>query len=154
MPILELTYPTGAFGPDVVLQTLASELTTIVLRAEKAPDTESARLMTLVHFHELPAARTYTAGVQAKDAAFVLRVTVPQGAVSLRRNQRLIAEATQAIGAATRTAPTVRSARVIVLISEVTDGFLGLDGRAVSLPELARMAAGPSGTPSKLPPAS
>lgn len=150
MPILELTYPTEAVGPDVVLQTLAWELTTIVLRAEKAPDTESARLMTLVHFHELPAARTYTAGVQAKDAAFVLRVTVPQGAVSLRRRQRLIAEATEAIRAATSAAP----ARVIVLISEVTDGFLGLDGTAVSLPELARMAAGPSGTPPKLPPAS
>ena len=61
MPIIDLTYPEGALAPDTRAE-LVDELTTVLLRAERAPDTEFFRSVTWVYVHELPEHNVLAAG--------------------------------------------------------------------------------------------
>ena len=53
MPIFEVTYPEGALSSDARSK-LMEDLTTALLRAERAPDTEFFRSITWSYVHELP----------------------------------------------------------------------------------------------------
>ena len=48
MPFMEITYPQGALSTEA-RATLAEELTTIILHAERAPNTEFFRKVTWLH---------------------------------------------------------------------------------------------------------
>jgi hypothetical protein len=48
MPLIDLSYPAGTFTPEA-RTALADELTTVLLRAERAPDTEFSRNITWVY---------------------------------------------------------------------------------------------------------
>ena len=77
--------------------THAEELTTIILRAERAPDTEFFRKVTWLYTNELPGDCVYAGGVPTQAPTFKLDVSTPQGALSDRRRKELVAEATSAI---------------------------------------------------------
>src|SRR4030088_30881 len=53
MPLIDLYYPAGTFTPEARTE-LADGLTTVLLRAERAPDTEFFRKITWIHVHEQP----------------------------------------------------------------------------------------------------
>jgi phenylpyruvate tautomerase PptA (4-oxalocrotonate tautomerase family) len=140
MPLMDLTYPAGAIDQDARAG-LAEELTTVLLRAERAPDTDFFRSITWLHVHELAAGDVLAAGGPVADKpTFKLDVTVPQGALSERRKQELVSEATRALSAAAGI-PASESLRIWVLIREVPEGNWGAAGNVVHFEHLRSLAA-------------
>jgi phenylpyruvate tautomerase PptA (4-oxalocrotonate tautomerase family) len=139
VPLIDLTYPAGTFT-DEARTALAEELTTVLLRAERAPDTEFFRNIAWVHVHELPDGCMLAAGRPLTDATFRVQVTIPQGALSPRRKQELVAEATRVVCEAAGIDPA-ESVRVWVLINEVPDGNWGAAGQVITFEQLAGYAA-------------
>jgi 4-oxalocrotonate tautomerase family enzyme len=137
MPLIDLTYPAGTFTPDA-RTALVDELTTVLLRAERAPDTEFFRNIAWVHVHELPDGYVLAAGRPVTEPTFRVHVTIPQGALSARRKQELVSEATRVVCDA---AGIDESLRVWVLINEVPDGNWGAGGQVISLEQLVGYAA-------------
>ena len=138
MPLIDLTYPAGTFTPDA-RTALVDDLTTVLLRAERAPDTEFFRSIAWVHVHELPPDCVLAAGRPVVEPTFRVQVTIPQGALSDRRKQELVAEATRVV----RDAAGLGEAdafRVWVLIGEVPDGNWGAGGRVVRFADLVGYA--------------
>lgn len=139
MPLIDLTYPAGTFTPDA-RTSLVDALTTVLLRAERAPDTAFFRKIAWVHVHELPAGCVLAAGAPVSEPTFRVQVTIPEGALSGRRKQELVAEATREVCEAAGIDPA-NSLRVWVLISEVPDGNWGAGGNVVTFTQLAGYAA-------------
>ena len=138
MPLIDLIYPVGTFTADA-RTALVDELTTVLLRAERAPDTEFFRKIAWVYVHELPAGTVLAAGRPVAEPTFRVQVTIPQGALSERRKQELIAESTRVVCAAAGL-DQADSLRVWVLINEVPDGNWGAAGQVVSFEQLRRYA--------------
>ncbi|WP_320670784.1 tautomerase family protein [Patulibacter defluvii] len=139
MPIMDLTYPQGALDDDARAR-LADELTTILLRAERAPDSEFFRNVTWLYVHELPAEHVIAAGRPVAAPTFRLLVTTPEGALSDRRRQELVAEATTAIREAAGI-PEAEALRVWVLCREIAEGSWGAGGQVVAFQALREAAA-------------
>jgi len=138
MPFMEITYPQGALSSDA-RATLTEELTTIMLRAERAPDTEFFRNVTWLYTNELPGDCVHAAGVPVQAPTFKLDVTTPQGALSDRRRKELVAEASAAIREAAGI-PEEDGLRVWVLCHEVAEGSWGAAGQVIEF-EALRAAA-------------
>ena len=138
MPVFELTYPKGALEPEARAQ-LLEDLTTALLRAERAPDTEFFRSVTWSYVHELPADSVLAAGRPAEKPTFKIDVTTPEGALSDRRREELVAAATQAVREAAGI-PEEESLRVWVLMHEVAEGSWGAAGQVVRFEQLRGMA--------------
>jgi phenylpyruvate tautomerase PptA (4-oxalocrotonate tautomerase family) len=139
MPIMDLTYPAGTFTPEARTE-LVDELTAVLLRAERAPDTEFFRSVTWVYVHELPAGTVLVGGQPATEPVFLLRATVPQGALSERRKSELVREATRVLLAAAGLGES-DALRVMVLIGEVPEGDWGAAGNIIRFEQLRQMAA-------------
>ncbi len=139
MPLIELTCPAGTFTPEARTE-LVDELTTVMLRAERAPDTEFFRTITWVDVHELPAEHVYAAGRPGAEPRFRVVATVPQGALSERRKAELVSEATKTLLAAAGLQDS-DALRVWVLITEVPEGHWGAAGGIVRFEQLRQMAA-------------
>jgi phenylpyruvate tautomerase PptA (4-oxalocrotonate tautomerase family) len=146
---MDLFFPAGALAADARAQ-LADDLTTVLLRAERAPETQFFRDITWLHVHELPADAVMAAGRPIEQPTFRVEVSVPEGALSPRRKQELVAEATRVV----RDAAGIAEAdglRVWVLIRDVPDGNWGAGGQVVEfakLREIAReQAAASAGAP-------
>jgi phenylpyruvate tautomerase PptA (4-oxalocrotonate tautomerase family) len=139
MPLMDLTYPAGALTADA-RAALAEDLTTVLLRAERAPDTEFFRTITWLYLHELPAGTVLSAGRPVEQPTFKLDVTVPEGALSDRRKQELVSEATRALSGAAGI-PESDGLRVWVLIREVPEGNWGAAGNVIRFEQLRQAAA-------------
>jgi phenylpyruvate tautomerase PptA (4-oxalocrotonate tautomerase family) len=139
MPLLDVTYPAGALSDDA-RATLVDELTTVMLRAERAPDTPFMRGVTWVYLHELPAGAVHAAGRPVAKPTFRVEATVPQGALSDRRKQEFVAEATRRVLDAAGV-PAEEAMRVWVLVHEVPEGGWGAGGTVIGLETLRQAAA-------------
>ena len=139
IPLMDLTYPAGALSEDA-LDALTEELTTVLLWAERAPDTDFFRTITWLSVHELPRPSVRAAGRPVSEPTFRLDVTVPDGALSERRKEELVAEATRAIGAAGGLGEA-DAPRIWGLILEMPDGNWGAGGQVVRFEQLRQAAA-------------
>ena len=140
MPIFEVTYPQGALTPDARSK-LMEELTTVLLRAERAPDTEFFRNVTWSYVHELPDNGVHAAGRPVADPTFKVDVTTPEGALSDRRREELVAEATRVVREAAGIGEE-DALRVWVLLHEVAEGSWGAGGQIIHFEQLREMAKG------------
>ncbi|MFN8161688.1 MAG: tautomerase family protein [Solirubrobacterales bacterium] len=138
MPVFELTYPEGAIGPEA-REELLEELTTALLRAERAPDTDFFRSITWSYVHELPEGAVRAAGKPVTEPTFKLEVTTPEGAFSDRRRAELVESATAAISEAAGLGPE-DGLRVWVLMHEVAEGSWGAGGQVIRFQQLAEAA--------------
>ena len=138
MPLMELTFPAGTFDQDTCAG-LPAELTTVLLRAERAPDTDFFRSITWVYMNERPADAVFQAGRPVEQPIIKLDVTVPDGALSDRRKAELVGAATKILTAAAGI-PEAEALRVWVLIREVPEGNWGAAGEVVRF-EMLRQAA-------------
>ncbi len=138
MPFMEITYPQGALSTEA-RTTLAEELTTIILHAERAPNTEFFRNVTWLYINELPGDCVLAGAVPTQAPTFKLDVSTPQGALSDRRRKELVAEATSAIRKAADIADD-DGLRVWVLCHEVAEGSWGAGGSVIEF-EALRAAA-------------
>ena len=140
MPVFELTYPEGALEPDARAQ-LLDDLTTALLRAERAPETQFFRDITWSYVHELPAGSVLAAGRPVDQRpTFKLDVTTPEGALSDRRRAELVGAATKLIREAAGIAEDDTLQRVWVLMHEVTDGQWGAGGEVIRFEKLRELA--------------
>ena len=139
MPMIDLTYPEGAL-PDARREALVEELTTVLLRAERAPDTDFFRSVTWVYVHELPTEMVLAAGRPVAEPTFRVEVRVPEGALSQRRKGELVAEATRVVLEAAEL-EEADAMRVWVLIAEVPEGNWGAAGNVVAFEQLRAAAA-------------
>jgi phenylpyruvate tautomerase PptA (4-oxalocrotonate tautomerase family) len=138
MPVFEVTYPEGALSPDARSK-LMEDLTTALLRAERAPDTEFFRSVTWSYVHELPAGTVLAAGQPVAEPTFKIDVTTPEGALSNRRREELVAEATRIVREVAGI-PEEDALRVWVLLHEVAEGQWGAGGHVIHFEQLRAMA--------------
>ena len=139
MPIMNLTYPEGTLTPEERTD-LAEKLTTALLRAERAPDTEFFRNITWVYVHELPEGTVLAAGSPVTEPTIRLDVTTPEGALSERRRKEMVAEGTRLILEATGISEEDSLARVWVLLHEVPEGQWGAGGQIIQFQQLVAAA--------------
>jgi phenylpyruvate tautomerase PptA (4-oxalocrotonate tautomerase family) len=138
VPVFELTYPEGALDPDARAQ-LLEDLTTALLRAERAPDTEFFRNVTWSFVHELPVGSVLAAGRPVERPTFKIDVTTPQGALSDRRREEMVVEATRLVREAAGI-PEEEALRVWVLMHEVAEGSWGAGGHVIRFEQLREAA--------------
>jgi phenylpyruvate tautomerase PptA (4-oxalocrotonate tautomerase family) len=138
MPIFELTYPEGALSA-AARSKLVEDLTTVLLRAERAPDTEFFRNITWSYVHELPEGAVHAAGRPVTDPTFKIDVTTPEGALSDRRREELVAEATRVVREAAGLGDD-DALRVWVLLHEVAEGRWGAGGQVIRFQQLLELA--------------
>jgi phenylpyruvate tautomerase PptA (4-oxalocrotonate tautomerase family) len=138
MPIFELTYPEGALSPDARAD-LVEQLTTVLLRAERAPDTDFFRNITWSYVHELPEGCVNAAGRPVTEPTFRIDVTTPEGALSDRRRAELVENATKAVREVAGI-PEQDAIRVWVLCHEVDEGKWGAAGNIVQFQALVEAA--------------
>jgi phenylpyruvate tautomerase PptA (4-oxalocrotonate tautomerase family) len=136
---MDLTYPEGALTAEQREQVTA-ELTTNLLHAERAPDTEFFANVTWVFVHELPGTHVVAARKPVEQPIFKLEVTTPEGALSDRRRKELVADATKTIldGAGL---PESAALSVFVLCREIDEGSWGAAGQVVEFAKLREAAA-------------
>jgi len=139
MPIMDVTYPQGALTEDQRTE-LANELTTVLLRAERAPDTDFFREVTWVFMHELPEGAVLTAGRPIEKPIFRIECTTPEGALSDRRRQELVAEATRVVREIAGVAEE-DAMRIFVLCREIDEGSWGAAGNIIRFQQLREAAA-------------
>jgi phenylpyruvate tautomerase PptA (4-oxalocrotonate tautomerase family) len=139
MPIFELTYPQGAIDAGT-REDLVEELTTILLRAERAPDTDFFRNITWSYVYELPEGSVNAAGRPVSQPTFKVEVTTPEGALSDRRREELVRDATRAIREATGISEEDALTRIWVLNHEVAEGRWGAGGQVIKFQQLIEAA--------------
>ena len=138
MPVFELTYPKGALEPEARAQ-LLEDLTTALLRAERAPDTEFFRNVTWSFVHELPTDSVLAAGRPVEKPTFKVDVTTPPGALSDRRRAEVGDAATRLVREAAGI-PEEEALRVWVLMHEVAEGSWGAGGHVIRFEQLREAA--------------
>jgi phenylpyruvate tautomerase PptA (4-oxalocrotonate tautomerase family) len=139
MPLIDFTLPVGAIEGER-RQELIKTLGDLMLKWEGAPDTEFFQSVMWVNVHELPAADANAAGVPVGDEPrFVVRLTVPEGALSDRRKEGVVKEMTDAVLQAAGLGEDA-ALRVWVLIDEVKDGNWGAGGNVVRFAQLREIA--------------
>jgi len=138
MPVFELTYPEGALEPQD-REKLLEDLTTALLRAERAPDTEFFRNITWSYVHELPTGSVLAGGRPVSEPTFKIDVTTPEGALSDRRRQELVEAVTAAVSEAAGLG-TEDALRIWVLMHEVAEGSWGAGGQVIQFKQLVEAA--------------
>jgi phenylpyruvate tautomerase PptA (4-oxalocrotonate tautomerase family) len=127
MPMIDLTLPAGALTP-AARDGLTEELARLLLHWEGAPDTDVFRANTWIYVDEHEPGRLRVGGRDAAgDARFRVQVTTPQGALSQRRRDGLVADVTAAVLEAAGLPPE-EGYRVWVLLSEIAEGGWGAGG--------------------------
>lgn len=140
MPMIDVTYPAGALTPEA-RQRLVDELTTALLRAERAPDTEFFRSITWAIVHEVPAEHIYSAGRPVQAPVVRVDATTPQGALSDRRRAEFVESATKAVSQAFGIPEQETLTRVWVTHREIAEGSWGAGGQIIQFAQLREMAA-------------
>ncbi len=140
MPMMSLTVPEGTFTPEI-REEVAEKLTTALLRAERAPDTEFFRSITWVYVDEKPAGAVLAAGKPVEKPIVRLEVTTPEGALSERRRAEMVSAATEILREAAGIPAEEALTRVWVLMYEVPEGQWGAGGEIVYFQRLRELAA-------------
>lgn len=141
MPMIDVTVVEGSI-PQPAANELLDELATILLRWEKAPDTEFFREITWVYLHEVAAGRLAVGGRGGGAPRFRVEVTVPAGALSQRRKDGLVADVHTAVVAAAGLDPnSAQALHVWTLIREVPEGNWGAAGQVVRFENLKKVSA-------------
>lgn len=138
MPLIDVTYPQGALTSEQ-REELAQGLTAALLRAERAPDTQFFRDITWAYVHELPEGAVLQAGAPVQKPTFRIEATTPEGALSDRRREEFVAEATRVVREVAGI-PEDESLRIWVLNHEVPEGRWGAAGQVIRFSQLAEAA--------------
>jgi phenylpyruvate tautomerase PptA (4-oxalocrotonate tautomerase family) len=138
MPLIDVTVPAGALERPVA-ERLLEELASTLLRWEGAPDTEFFREITWVYLHEVAPGGLAVGGRPGGAPRFRVEVTVPEGALSARRKEGLVADV-HALVAKAAGPGDVRPLHVWTLVREVPEGNWGAGGEVVRFADLVRLA--------------
>jgi phenylpyruvate tautomerase PptA (4-oxalocrotonate tautomerase family) len=141
MPMIDLTYVRGSVD-DRALSRLTDELVTVLLRAERAPDTPFLRDNTLVYLHALEPAELSVGGRGPGEPRFRVDLTVFEGALDKDRKERLTADVHAAVCAAARIEPQgPRAFHVWTLIHEIPEGNWAGGGNVIYYQQVKGLVA-------------
>jgi phenylpyruvate tautomerase PptA (4-oxalocrotonate tautomerase family) len=119
MPMIDLTFVRGSLD-DPSVRRLTDELVTVLLRAERAPDTPFLRDNTIVYLHALQPAAQSVGGRERGEPRFRVEMTVFEGVLSQDHKEQLAADVHAAVCAAAGLDPKgSRALHVWTLIHEV-----------------------------------
>lgn len=138
MPMIDVTFPEGALTDDE-RSALGEGLTTALLHAERAPDTDFFRNVTWIYLHELPEGTVLAAGRPVEEPTFRIIATTPEGALSDRRRAEFVTEATRVVREVTGIAEE-ESLRIWVLCREIDEGSWGAGGSVIQFQQLREAA--------------
>ncbi|MFZ0832669.1 MAG: tautomerase family protein [Mycobacterium sp.] len=131
MPMIDLTYVRGSLD-DAALARLADELVTVLLRAERAPDTPFMRNNTIVYLHALDLGAQSVGGRGPGEPRFRVELTVFEGALAQDRREQLAADVHAAVCAAAGIEPDgPRAFHVWTLIHEIPEGHWAGGGKII-----------------------
>jgi phenylpyruvate tautomerase PptA (4-oxalocrotonate tautomerase family) len=141
MPMIDLTFVRGSFE-DQALSRLTDELVTVLLRAERAPDTPFLRDNTLVYLHALEPAELSVGGRGSGEARFRVDLTVFEGAIDKDRKEQLTADVHAAVCAAAGIEPQgSRAFHVWTLIHEIPEGNWAGGGKVIYYQQVKGLVA-------------
>jgi phenylpyruvate tautomerase PptA (4-oxalocrotonate tautomerase family) len=131
MPMIDLTFVRGSVA-DAALSRLTDELVTVLLRAERAPDTPFLRDNTWVYLRAVDPAELSVGGKGPGAPRFRIDLTVFEGALSQDRKEQLTADVHAAVCAAAGIEPQgVRAFHVWTLIHEIPEGNWAGGGKVI-----------------------
>ena len=136
MPMIKLTVSAGVLGSETRRE-LQNTLAATLLKWEGAPDTAFFRAQAWSQVDEVHPG-TFTA-LEDGEPRFRVDVTVPEGALSQRRKEGLVNEATATVLTAAGLSEA-DALRVWVLIHEQPEGTWGAGANVVRFAELAALA--------------
>jgi phenylpyruvate tautomerase PptA (4-oxalocrotonate tautomerase family) len=141
MPMIDLTFVRGSLE-DRALSRLTDELVTVLLRAERAPDTPFLRDNTWVYLHALEATELSVGGRELGAPRFRVDVTVFDGALSGDRKEQLAADVHAAVCAAAGIEPEgSRAFHVWTLIHEIAEGSWAGGGKIIYYQQVKGLVA-------------
>ncbi len=141
MPMIDVTFVRGSV-PDDAMSGLTDELVTVLLRAERAPDTPFLRDNTVVYLHPLEPAAQLVGGRRPGEPRFRVDLTVFEGALSKDRKEQLVADVHAAICAAAGIDPAgPRAYHVWTLIHEIPEGNWAGAGKVVYYQQVKGLVA-------------
>jgi phenylpyruvate tautomerase PptA (4-oxalocrotonate tautomerase family) len=141
MPMIDLTFVRGSFE-DQALSRLTDELVTVLLRAERAPDTPFLRDNTLVYLHALEPAELSVGGRGPGEARFRVDLTVFEGALDKDCKEQLTADVHAAVCAAAGIEPQgSRAFHVWTLIHEIPEGNWAGGGKVIYYQQVKGLVA-------------
>jgi phenylpyruvate tautomerase PptA (4-oxalocrotonate tautomerase family) len=141
MPMIDLTYVRGSIA-DEALTTLTDALVTVLLRAERAPDTAFLRDNTIVYLHPTEPGEQLVGGRKPGEPRFRVDLTVFAGALDKERKEQLAADVHSAVCAAAGIDPAgPRAFHVWTLIHEVPEGNWAGGGKVVYYQQVRGLVA-------------
>ncbi|HUE33525.1 MAG TPA: tautomerase family protein [Mycobacterium sp.] len=141
MPMIDVTFVRGSLD-DEALSRLTDELVTVLLRAERAPDTPFLRDNTWVYLHAVDAAELSVGGRGPGEPRFRIDLTVFEGALSQERKERLTADVHAAVCAAAGIEPQgARAFHVWALIHEIREGNWAGGGKVIYYQQVKGLVA-------------
>ena len=141
MPRIALTFVRGSIE-DEALGRLTDELVTVLLRAERAPDTPFLRDNTWVYLHPVEAAELSVGGRGPGAPRFRVDLTVFEGALSQDRKEQLAADVHAAVCEAAGIEPKgSRAFHVWTLIHEIPEGNWAGGGNVIYYQQVKGLAA-------------
>ncbi|OBI42378.1 tautomerase family protein [Mycobacterium colombiense] len=141
MPLIDLTFVRGSLG-EQALSRLADELVTVLLRAERAPDTPFLRDNTWLYLHPLEEAELSIGGRGPGEPRFRVDLTVFEGGLDQARKEQLAADVHAAVCAAAGIDPQgARAFHVWTLIHEIPEGNWAGGGNVIYYQQVKGLAA-------------
>ena len=139
--MIDVTFVRGSVD-DAALSRLTDELVTVVLRAERAPDTAFLRDNTWVYLHPIQAAQLSVGGRGPGAPRFRVDLTVFEGALSQDRKEQLAADVHAAVCEAAGIEPEgSRAFHVWTLIHEIPEGSWAGGGNIIYYQQVKGLAA-------------
>jgi phenylpyruvate tautomerase PptA (4-oxalocrotonate tautomerase family) len=141
MPMIDLTFVRGSLE-DRALSRLTNELVTVLLRAERAPDTPFLRDNTWVYLHPVQAPELSVGGRGQGAPRFRVELTVFEGALDKGRKEQLAADVHAAVcDAAGIERQGSRAFHVWTLIHEIPEGNWAGGGKVIYYQQVKGLAA-------------
>lgn len=146
MPMIDIKLPKDSLDAET-RATLADRLTATLLRWEKAPDNDFTRAITWVYFDDREL--HVTGGPNVGKDHYVVLVTVPEGALSDRRKEGLVKDATEVLLEVTgmQAEGFEDRVRIWVHIHEVPEGHWGAAGQIFRYKDIVAAVAGRTEAP-------
>jgi phenylpyruvate tautomerase PptA (4-oxalocrotonate tautomerase family) len=141
MPMIDVTFVRGSLNDDAMGK-MTDELVTVLLRAERVPDTPFLRDNTLVYLHPVEPAEQLVGGRRAGEPRYRVDLTVFEGAMSKERKEQLAADVHAAVCEAAGIDPAgARAYHVWTLIHEVPEGNWAGGGKIVYYEQVKGLVA-------------
>jgi phenylpyruvate tautomerase PptA (4-oxalocrotonate tautomerase family) len=143
--MIDVTFVRGSLNDDAMSR-MTDELVTVLLRAERAPDTPFLRDNTVVYLHPLEPAAQLVGGRRQGEPRYRVDLTVFEGALSKERKEQLAADVHAAVCEAAGIDPAgARRYHVWTLIHEIPEGNWAGGGKIVYYEQVKGLVADDEG---------